>query len=226
MLEFRLQVRRCGSHLLGPQVLPLSSPPVPWLSPSISSQTVWHCFSRQIQPPSLHWLLLGGDIQQCLCILSNPKLLLCHIHHSISSRPTSLANLWETLSKCRSLHPHARVLDSAHITLLNGLSEDGRLQESPENLDSSAAQTPLSILSSSTICTFASHGLFSWLSSYNSGHTPSVSPLHPRSTLLVTHFLEYRGSFCHYYTHPFSLRSPITQPFHYLRKLMTYWSPH
>lgn len=195
-----------------PQVLSLSSPPVPWLSPSVSSQTVWHYFSRQIQPPSLHWLLLGGDTQQCLCILSDPKLLLCHIHHCVSSRPTSLANLWETLSKCWSLCPHARVLDSAHITLLNGISVDGRLQESPENLDSSAAQKLLGTLSSSTISSFASHGLFSWLSSDNSGHTPQCLPF-PR-TFLVTRVLEYQDSFCHHYTHPFSLRNPITQPFH------------
>lgn len=97
--------------------------------------------------PSLHWLLLSGDTQQCLCILSDLKLLLCHIRHCKSSRSTSLANLWETLSKCQSLCPHACDLDSAHITLLNCLSVDGRLQESPENLDSSAAKKLLSTLS-------------------------------------------------------------------------------
>lgn len=167
------------------QVLSLSSPPVPWLLPSISSQTVWHCLCRQIPSPSLHWLLLSGDNQQCLCILSDPKLLLCHICHCISSRPTSLTNLWETVSKGRSLFPHARVLDSAHTTLLNCLSVDGGLQESPENLDSSAAQKLLSTLSGSTICTFASHGHFPWLSSYNSGHTPQSLPF--PSTFLVTH---------------------------------------
>lgn len=129
------------------QVLSLSSPPVPWLSPSISSQTVWYCLCWQIPSPSLHWLLLSGDTQQCLCILSDPKLLICHIHHCKSSRSMSLANLWENLSKCWSLYPHARVLDSSHITLLNCLSVDGRLPESPENLDCSAAQKLLSTLS-------------------------------------------------------------------------------
>lgn len=44
-----------------PQVLSPSSPPVPWLSPSIPSQTIWHQLSPQTPSPFLHWLLLSRD---------------------------------------------------------------------------------------------------------------------------------------------------------------------
>lgn len=105
-----------------PQVLSPSSLPVPWLSPSIPSQTIWHQLSPQTPSPFLHWLLLSRDTRQYHCVFSEQKILFCNIgcvsSHCISSvsRVTSkpLENWFTSISSfttilCSGLCPHLSV---------------------------------------------------------------------------------------------------------------------
>lgn len=100
-----------------------------WLSPSISSQTIWHHLfstgSFSVVMPT-----------RIFAFYVNKRILFCNISHCISSLPHVAINHLANFFKYWSLHHHPCVLDSVPITLLNSFCVDGilQIQESPQNL--------------------------------------------------------------------------------------------
>lgn len=130
------------------QVLSPSSPPVPWLSPSIPSQTIWHQLSPQTPSPFLHWLLLSRDTRQYHCVFSEQKILFCNIgcvsSHCISSvswvTSKPLENWFTSISSfttilCSGLCPHL----SVKLSHCRWCTSNSRVSKSDFHPDSSPA---------------------------------------------------------------------------------------
>lgn len=215
LLEGRLQVRRCGSHLLGCKSCPSVLHPFPGchlLSPHRPSGT----FSP-LAPSQWRHSAVSLYSKWPQTSLPHPPLQELSIH--VTSQP--LGNSFQvsvTLPPCprSGFCPH----HSAKLSLCrwptSRVSWKPWLFSSTETTEHSLSQPPPSVPLPHKASSrgFPPRTLATPLSVF-------LSPV-----LFWSHiFLEYRDSFCHYFTHPFSLRNPITHPFHYLSKPMTYWKP-